>query len=131
MRESKKKEVLLYLFFGVLTTAVNVMVYFVFRSVFSMEMWLANSLSWMISVLFAYLTNRMWVFQSTKQGRRHITLELINFVFYRGLSFVLDMLSMLLLLDFLQVSDFYSKLITQVIVVVANYLFSKWLIFKT
>lgn len=93
-------------------------------------MLLANSFAWIFSVLFAYLTNRRWVFDSNVSGITAVSFELIKFVFYRGLSFVIDMLSMLLLIEFLNWKDFYAKLITQVIVVVANFLFSKWLIFK-
>lgn len=130
MKIVKNKEVILYLIFGVLTTLVNFIVYFTFKSVLGTEMLIANSFSWLFSVLFAYVTNRIWVFQSKAHGGKEITFELIKFVFYRGLSFILDMLSMLLLIEILHFNDFYAKLITQVIIVIANFLFSKWLIFK-
>lgn len=130
MKIVKSKEVILYLIFGVLTTLVNFIVYFTFKSVLGTEMIIANSFSWLLSVLFAYVTNRIFVFKSKAIGGKQITFELVKFVFYRGLSFVLDMLSMLLLIEILHFHDFYAKLITQVIIVVANFLFSKWLIFK-
>ncbi|MGX7332185.1 GtrA family protein [Enterococcus alcedinis] len=115
--------------FGILTKLVNFF-YFTFKSVIGIEMIIANSFSWLLSVLFAYVTNRIFVFKSKAIGGKQITFELVKFVFYRGLSFVLDMLSMLLLIEILHFHDFYAKLITQVIIVVANFLFSKWLIFK-
>lgn len=130
MKIVKSKEVILYLIFGVLTTLVNFIVYFTFKSVLGTEMIIANSFSWLLSVLFAYVTNRIFVFKSKAIGGKQITFELVKFVFDRGLSFVLDMLSMLLLIEILHFHDFYAKLITQVIIVVANFLFSKWLIFK-
>ena len=130
LRLLTNKEIILYLVFGVLTTLVNFGVYFFLKSFLEMDMLLANSFAWIFSVLFAYLTNRRWVFDSNVSGITAVSFELIKFVFYRGLSFVIDMLSMLLLIEFLNWKDFYAKLITQVIVVVANFLFSKWLIFK-
>ena len=130
MKIVKNKEVILYLIFGVLTTLVNFIVYFTFKSVLGTEMIIANSFSWLLSVLFAYVTNRIFVFKSKAIDGKQITFELVKFVFYRGLSFVLDMLSMLLWIEILHFHDFYAKLITQVIIVVVNFLFSKWLIFK-
>lgn len=130
LRLLTNKEIILYLVFGVLTTLVNFGAYFFFKSFLEVNMILANSLAWIFSVLFAYLTNRKWVFESNVSGIPTISFELIKFVFYRGLSYVIDMLSMLFLIELLDWEDFYAKLITQVIVVVANFLFSKWLIFK-
>lgn len=130
LRLLTNKEIILYLVFGVLTTLVNFGVYFFFKSFLETNMLLANNFAWIFSVLFAYLTNRRWVFESTISGIVAVSFELIKFIFYRGLSFVIDMLSMLLFIEVLAWEDFYAKLITQVIVVVANFLFSKWLIFK-
>lgn len=130
LRLLTNKEIILYLVFGVLTTMVNFGVYLFFKSFLEASMLLANSFAWIFSVLFAYLTNRRWVFESTISGIVAVSFELIKFIFYRGLSFVIDMLSMLLFIEVLVWEDFYAKLITQVIVVIANFLFSKWLIFK-
>lgn len=126
----KNKEVLLYLIFGVLTTIVNFIVYFIFKSFLSTGMVVANALAWIISVLFAFITNRTWVFNTRVVGIKESIIELVKFVFYRGISFFIDMLSMLFFIEIAYIDDFFAKLITQIIVVVANYLFSKWLIFK-
>lgn len=124
------KEVLLYLIFGVLTTIVNFIVYFIFKSFLSTGMVVANALAWIISVLFAFITNRKWVFNTRVVGTKESIIELVKFVFYRGISFFIDMLSMLFFIEIAYIDDFFAKLITQIIVVVTNYLFSKWLIFK-
>lgn len=123
-------EVFTYLFFGGLTTLVNFVVYFIARDLAGLSMVVANSLAWLLSVVFAFVTNKLWVFYSQTEGLGQLAQELGKFVFYRGLSYILDMGLMILLIDVLHLGDFVSKLITQIVVVVANYLFSKLFIFN-
>jgi len=118
-------EVVGYLFFGVMTTLVNFIVYFFCRDLLQFQFVLANTLSWIASVLFAFVTNKKWVFHSKSE-----TIEAAKFIFYRGLSYLIDMASMFVCLKLLMTSDFSAKLFTQVLVVIANYFFSKLLIFN-
>lgn len=122
-------EVFTYLFFGGLTTLVNLVVFFFTRKIFAWDLVVANSLAWLFSVLFAFVTNKRWVFTSKTTGAAAYFAELGKFLFYRVLSYFLDMGSVLLLVHIFHSGDFLAKIISQVIVVVANYLFSKWLIF--
>lgn len=131
MQQLKKhREVINYLFFGVATTVVNYVVYFLATKTFSLDFKLSNLLAWFFSVLFAFITNKLWVFQSKTASRRLFFKELGLFYWYRVLSLFIDMGLMMLLISGLHWPDFWAKTLTQVVIVAANYLFSKWFIFK-
>ncbi|MBQ2287556.1 MAG: GtrA family protein [Lachnospiraceae bacterium] len=124
------KEIISYLFFGVCTTVVNFIIYFACTNLLDMNYLLANALSWAGAVTFAYVTNRIWVFQSKNRGIRAIFKEIIAFVGCRLLSGVMDMLIMFIGVDVLGIPDSITKFMTQVVVVVLNYIFSKLIIFR-
>ncbi len=123
-------EIVLYLFFGVLTTIVNFVVYFVVRDMFGANIIVSNTLAWVLSVLFAFVTNKIWVFRSKTTKLTDLIKEAASFVFYRLVSFGMDMGTMLLLVEVFGINEFLSKIATQFIVVVANYVFSKLFIFN-
>lgn len=126
----KYKEVISYLFFGVLATVVNIAVYFLCTEVVHMNYLVANALSWAAAVAFAYVTNRTWVFASKVRGFKAIIKEMSAFVGCRILSGAMDMAIMFISVDMIGISDRIAKLITQVVVVVLNYIFSKLIIFR-
>lgn len=123
-------EVFIYLFFGGLATLVNFITYFIARDTLNLNLFNSNTISWIAAVLFAFITNKLWVFQSKSENFLELSIEFAKFIFYRILSYGIDMGVMFLLIEGIGVSDFWSKLITQIIVVIANYLFSKLFIFK-
>ena len=122
-----KKELLAYVIFGVLTTIVNIVVYFLFAKVCGVNYIISNIIAWFLSVLFAYVTNRIWVFESSNTN---ILKEGILFFGGRLFSGILDTGLMILFIDILTMGDMLSKIIVQVIVVIINYVFSKWIVFK-
>lgn len=122
-------EIFSYLFFGGLTTVVNLLVFFCARNIFQANLVFSNSLAWLLSVLFAFVTNKRWVFRSETQGKAAYLLELGKFMFYRVVSYFLDMGTLLLLVQVIHTGDLVAKIVSQVVVVLANYLFSKWFIF--
>lgn len=126
----KYKEVIAYLFFGGLTTVVNIVAYFVCTSIFALNYLVANAIAWVVSVAFAYVTNRTWVFESKVKGFSAILREVTAFVGCRVLSGVMDMAIMFVSVDLIGIPDGIAKFITQVVVVVLNYLFSKLIIFR-
>lgn len=126
----KYEEVLRYIFFGVLTTLVNFSVFYLLDTVLGKSYLIANFFSIIIAILFAYITNKIFVFQSETENIKETMKEFINFLALRLFSGVFDMLSMYLLVDGLSTDTNLAKLLTQVIVVVSNYLFSKLFIFK-
>lgn len=127
---NKYKEVILYLFFGVLTTVVSFATYYFCSDVLQMHYLVSNVISWIFAVAFAYITNRIWVFESKSNGFKEILKEMVTFVNCRLLSGVIDMATMFILVDLISINDLYAKLFTQVIVVILNYVFSKLIIFK-
>lgn len=126
----KYKEIISYLFFGVLTTVVNFVIYFFCTNILGLNYLIANALSWAGAVAFAYVTNRTWVFQSKNHGIKAIFKEITAFVGCRLFSGAMDMLIMFIGVDMLGISDDVTKLLTQVVVVVLNYIFSKLIIFR-
>ena len=126
------KEFIFYLIFGVLTTIVSLSVYYFCVITFlnpnnAFQLQIANILSWILAVAFAYATNRKFVFESKDPNKLK---ELIKFVTARLLTLFLDMLVMFILVTLLHFNDKISKLISQVIITISNYIFSKIFVFK-
>lgn len=121
------RELVLYVFFGTLTFFVNLISYFIFESVFGINYLISNVIAWFLSVLFAYVTNRIWVFESKSPD---ILKECALFFGGRIFSGAVDTALMYLFIDVLLISDVISKIVVQVIVIVLNYVFSKLIVFK-
>lgn len=128
--QKQLKEISLYLIFGVLTTVVNFLVFYVTKDLLALNLVVSNTISWLLSVVFAFITNKKWVFGSNDKRWQTTLQELFKFIFYRLLSFGLDMGSLIVMIDYLKIGDYFAKLISQFFVIVANFLFSKWLVFK-
>ena len=126
---NKFREVLMYLIFGVLTTVVNIVSFYILRKL-SVEVYVSNVIAWILSVLFAFITNKLFVFESKGKSKKENTRELISFFGFRILSLGFDMGSMFLLIDILHVGEMISKVLANVLVIVLNYVFSKLFIFK-
>lgn len=123
-------EILSYIFFGGATTVVNIAVFSLFHYLFGINYVLANGVAWFVSVVFAFVTNKIWVFQSKSDSLQHLLWEFVKFMFYRILSLGIDMGALVLVVDIFHWPVFIGKLISQVLVVVVNYIFSKLFIFK-
>ena len=130
----KYDEIINYLIFGALTTVVTIITYAIFTSTFlsaktALDIQIANVLSWIIAVTFAYLTNRKFVFKSKAQGTKRAK-EIINFFLARISSLIIEMLFMYVTVTLLSYNDLICKVIAQVIVIVFNYICSILIIFK-
>ena len=124
------KETILYIIFGVLTTIVNLISYYLFSNIISINYLISNTISWIISVSFAYITNKFYVFNSKDKSKDIIIKEFIKFVNCRLTSGIIEMILLFLLVDMLAVNDIISKLVIGVIVVILNFIFSKLFVFK-
>lgn len=130
----KYEEIISYLFFGVLTTVVSFVTYIIFANVFfpeksDLDIQIANVLSWICAVTFAYITNRIWVFKSKTKGRKQLR-ELFEFISARIASLLVDMAMMYILYSLIHMNDTIAKIIVQFVVVAMNYILSKLIIFK-
>ena len=122
-----KKEVFSYLIFGVLTTVVNIVVYYVFNTWLQVNYLVSNAIAWIASVLFAYITNRKYVFESKNTSMIN---ELVKFIGARLSTGIMDMILMWLLVDILSMNSMVSKIVVNVLVIVLNYVLSKVFVFK-
>lgn len=123
------EEIINYLFFGFLTTVVSLGSYFVFINVLfqdknDLSIQFANILSWICAVIFAYFSNRIFVFKSKVNGWSQLK-EFLNFVLARISSLVIDMLMMYILYSLLHINDTIAKITVQFVIVIINYIFSK------
>ena len=122
-------DIISYLFFGGLTTLVNFIVYFPLYNWAHLSASVSNAIAWVFAVAFAYLTNKPFVFKSHDWSRRTVIPELTKFVGCRVGSGVLETLIMLVTVDMLAWNGNIMKVITSVLVVILNYVGSKWLVF--
>lgn len=128
------KEIVNYLIIGVLTTVVSLVSFylvriFVFTNDSQFDIQLANVISWVLAVLFAFVTNKKYVFESKSTGYQKF-LEMIKFYVSRLTTLGIEMFVMWLLTSPLKVDDMISKIIVQFIIVILNYVFSKLFVFK-
>ena len=121
------RELFLYIVFGVLTTIVNIVAYLFFARLLGIHYIISNIVAWVLSVLFAYVTNRIWVFESKNSN---IIKEMSLFFSGRIFSGIVDTGLMYVFIDLLSIGDFISKIVIQIIVVILNYLVSKLIVFK-
>lgn len=146
---NKYKEIITYIIFGVLTTVVSWGSYTVFVELLSMKVFIGNLLSWVCAIVFAYVTNKLWVFESKSWKPNIIGKEIVTFVASRGVTGVIEIVCVPLLaktgfdnifygilekmnisMSILFTDGIYSKIFLSVVVVILNYFFSKFIIFK-
>ena len=127
---TKYKEYVLYVVFGAGTTVVSWGVFYVCGHWLGMSVVLANVISWILAVAFAYVTNRIWVFESRNTGIRAILLEIGEFVSGRLLTLGIETVFLWLTVDIIGWNDMLMKILISILVIILNYFFSKWIVFK-
>ena len=127
---NKYKELINYGIFGVLTTAVNYVMYVLCAKLLNIDMLISTFIAWFVSVLFAYVTNKKYVFESKTNKKTEIFREIVSFISFRILSGIIDMIVMYITVDLLELNDLIMKLVSNIIVIILNYVFSKLFIFK-
>ena len=140
----KYKELITYVIFGGLTTLVNFVAFYVVTQILGEELYLLNNaIAWVVSVVFAYVTNKLFVFESKSWNLKLVAKESVEFIGARIFSFLIEEGGMLLfvsVLGFGEISfnifgftitgQLIAKLILAVVVVIMNYFFSKFIIFR-
>ena len=132
LKKVLNKEVIMYLIFGVLTTVVSLAVYYgliftILNPENAIQLQIANIISWIAGVIFAYVTNRKFVFESKEKNKLK---EISKFVSSRIGTLILDMLVMFIGVTILKLNDKIVKIISQVLVIIGNYILSKLFVFK-
>lgn len=124
------REVLAYLFFGVLTTVVSLVSYAV-PVALGMDALAANIISWILAVLFAYVTNSRWVFRSEARGLSEKCREIAGFYGGRLFTLVMEEVILFVCIKLLHQNEYLVKIFAQVLVMVGNYVISKLFVFRT
>lgn len=151
------REIITYIIFGVLTTAVNLVTFYIFKKIFISIGWEgvfnkllgsagwdkalellgsgtdyldATVIAWTVAVIFAFVTNKLIVFESKSWKPAFAGKEFVGFIGARLFSLLVELVFMFVMVTLLKWNDFVAKFIVQVIVVILNYVFSKLLIFK-
>ncbi len=125
----KYKEALLYIFFGGLATVVSISTFILFYDLAGLDALVANAFSWVITVSFAFATNRTWVFRSQAKGKA-ILGEMASFFGGRVLTLVFEEVVLLVFITWLHFDSLLVKVAAQVGVLVFNYLISKFITFR-
>ena len=127
---NKYKEVILYIFFGGCTTLVNIVVYYLCAHPLDMSTTMSTIISWILSVTFAYVTNKIWVFESNVDNKHDLLKEIVSFYGCRLSTGILDLIIMIVFVDILMFNDLIIKILSNILVIVLNYVASKLYIFK-
>ena len=126
----KHYDILAYLFFGVLTTAVNYIVYLPCYNLLHISAAVSNVIAWVAAVIFAYLTNKPFVFKSHDWSVKTVVPELTKFVGSRVVSGAMETAIIFVTVDLLLWNGNIMKLLTSVLVVILNYVASKLIVFR-
>ncbi|MGN0393937.1 MAG: GtrA family protein [Coprococcus sp.] len=127
----KHKSILLYLFFGGLSFVLNIVVYYIFNTPLGLKPLIANIIAWIAAVAFAYVTNKIWVFESETNGAGSLFNELMKFLASRIGTLIIEELILYIFIEKLMFNSLIIKIIAQIIVILLNYVFSKLFVFKT
>ena len=122
-------QVLRYIFSGGLTTLVNLGTFYIARRLFRVPLTAANILSVSAAILFAYAINTVFVFRSKRSGPVERLWEFVRFVGGRLVTMVMEVGGVWLMVEILHMNDMAAKLLTQFVVLVLNYIISKFLVF--
>lgn len=126
----KHEEGINYLIFGFLAFVLNYVLYWVFESLMNLHYMAATALSWVLTVVFAYWTNRTFVFKSQNRELQSVGKEFISFIGARVATEVLELVLMYVMVDCMHGNEYIAKLIGQTLVILTNYVLSKIWIFK-
>lgn len=126
----KNKEVLLYLFFGGLTFVVSIMSYAICNVTFRLNELTANIISWILAVLFAFLTNQKWVFRSETNTVMEYGKLMLDFFAGRVATLIIEEMILLVFITWLGFNSILIKVIAQIVVITLNYVISKLWVFK-
>ena len=125
----KHQEGMRYLIFGGISTIINIIV-FVLLEYIGLSTLVSNTLAWIISVIFAYFTNKICVFHVSLNSKKELIREISSFLGCRVFTLIIDEIYMYITIDIFNLNSILMKIISNIIVIVLNFIFSKLFIFK-
>lgn len=126
----KYKEVISYLFFGGCTFLISIISFYFFNKILFFNEHIANVISWILAVSFAFVTNKLFVFESKNKEKSVVLKELISFVLARLFTLGIEEVILYIGFNLLNIDAFIIKIVAQIVVIVSNYFLSKLIIFK-
>ena len=126
----KYKSLIMYAIFGALTTLVNWASYYLCYNVLKISNVPSTIIAWFLAVAFAFITNKLWVFDSKSFNKKTLVHEIWTFFTARALTGVLDVIIMFVAVDMLNWNSTVWKLISNVLVIILNYILSKIFVFR-
>lgn len=126
----KYKSQILYLFFGGMSTLLNIVIFFIFNNLIKVDYQVSNVIAWIIVVIFAYVTNKIWVFESKKTSKTELLKETMSFFGSRLLTLGIEFILLYLFVEKLNILELVAKIIINVVVIVLNYILSKLFVFR-
>ena len=124
------REVILYLFFGGLTFVISMASYTICLKLLGMNELIANVISWILAVLFAFFTNRKWVFNGERDSAKGFWAQMLSFFGGRIFTLIVEELILLVFVTWLKLDGVAVKAVAQVVVIVLNYFISKFFVFR-
>lgn len=124
------KEIILYGIFGVLTTLVNITVFYILTHFILLEENLSNAIAIILAVLFAYFTNRKLVFNSTASTIKEKLYEFGKFILGRAFTMIVELVGFFLMFNIMHIEELISKILISIIVIILNFFISKFFAFK-
>jgi putative flippase GtrA len=130
LMNERNLEIIRYIIIGILTTLVSYISFWLFYYILHFETNLSNLFSVILAIIFAFITNKIYVFRSIHKSIKDFFMEATVFFFSRGVSIVLEIIGVLVLTSFYRVNPMVSKISVSFFVVIINYFTSKYLVFK-
>lgn len=126
----KYREQISYLFFGGLTFFVNMAVHLSCSYILKTSVLVSTLIAWVVAVVFAYLTNKLWVFENKTNSFKALTRENVSFFSGRIATLVMEEIILFVFVKWMGLNEILFKLIGQILVIIANYFISKFIVFK-
>lgn len=126
----KHKEPLLYLFFGGTSFFLNIILYYIFFNACKLNVLIANIIAWVIVVAYCFVTNKLWVFDNKTESKQSLATQLLSFYLSRILTLCVEELILFVFVEKIHYNDLIIKLIAQIIVIITNYILSKFIVFR-
>ena len=126
----KYKELIFYGIFGLGATGINILSFCLLRQAVGADLFVSNVLAWIFAFVFAFVTNKLWVFQSKNWKSQTAFREMKNFFIARRVTLALDTFCMWLMIEIMDINDLISKIMVNIIVIAVNYAASKYWIFS-
>jgi len=133
LTDERVRKLIRYVFFGACTTLVNFLMFALLKNALLIELNVANTIAVVTSILFAYVTNKIFVFRSRTNSTGALFREIISFFSARGVTMLIEVGSIFLIHTVLQVDEaysFYTKGAVNVLVLILNFVFSQWFVFR-